>query len=282
MAVVMDSRGGGEGTLPQDHEDQIQLGIRIIQSAHQTKVHNLEQEIRGLRLSHEEQRGSLANLQAKNSSLQVELVESHQRSQQLAEENKELFKTCNSLRKQLGRLEHLKSMIISTVQEDDEKQAEVGDGKALLSADYLNAATPLTAMFASGAGLRALTSGPTHVGSNAPRAVPHEPMALQGQHLAHGGVNHGGHGAAGMSPVPSHGHATSPPGVIDGKAFFRQARGKLSYEAFNQFLQSIKRLNTQQQTREETLDEARRLFGPGLNDLYADFENLLNRQAISP
>jgi len=284
MAVIMESRMGGEGTLPQDHEDQIQLGIRIIQSAHQTKVHNLEQEIRGLRLTSEEQRGSLANLQAKNSSLQVELVESHQRSQQLAEENKELFKTCNSLRKQLGRLEHLKSMIISTVQEDDEKQAELGDGKALISADYLNSATPLTAMFASGAGLRALTSGAmvNHLhDANAQRNVPQEPMALQGQPQSYGGQ---GHIAQGMSPP---GHATPPgqvssPGVIDGKAFFRQARGKLSYEAFNQFLQSIKRLNTQQQTREETLDEARRLFGPGLNDLYADFENLLNRQAVSP
>jgi len=282
--AVMESRVGGEGTLPQDHEDQIQLGIRIIQSAHQTKVHTLEQEIRGLRLSNEEQRGSLTNLQAKNSSLQVELVESHQRSQQLAEENKELFKTCNSLRKQLGRLEHLKSMIISTVQEDDEQQAESGNSKALLSADYLNSATPLTAMFASGAGLRALTSGPMPPmpAANAPRMGLHEPMALQGHQHAHGVMGVGGHHAAGVSPAPSHGHATSPPGVIDGKAFFRQARGKLSYEAFNQFLQSIKRLNTQQQTREETLDEARRLFGPGLNDLYADFENLLNRQAVSP
>merc|ERR1711953_1449612 len=70
-----------------------------------------------------------------------------------------------------------------------------------------------------------------------------------------------------------------PPGSpqIDGKAFFRTARGKLSSEAFNQFLASIKRLNSQQQTREDTLDEARRIFGPELQDLYKDFENLLNR-----
>jgi len=279
MAVIMESlhRAGGEGTLPQDHEDQIQLGIRINQSAHQTKVHTLEQEIRGLRLSNEEQRGSLANLQAKSSSLQVELVESHQRSQQLAEENKELFKTCNSLRKQLGRLEQLKSMIISTVQEDDEKQAELGDTKALNTAEYLNSATPLTAMFASGHGVRALTAGPTGPMSNAPRGLPHEPMPAYG-----GGMMLGGGGNTGIaSPGANSGHGASP-GVIDGKAFFRQARGKLSYEAFNQFLQSIKRLNTQQQTREETLDEARRLFGPQLSDLYNDFENLLNRQAVSP
>merc|ERR1740138_1653414 len=52
--------------------------------------------------------------------------------------------------------------------------------------------------------------------------------------------------------------------VVDGKQFFREARNNLSYEAFNDFLSSIKRLNNQQQTREETLQEARRIFG---NDL---------------
>lgn len=272
---MADSKVGGEGTLPQDHEDQIQLGIRIIQSAHQTKVHTLEQEIRGLRLTCEEQRGTLANLQTKNSSLQVELVESHQRSQQLAEENKELFKTCNSLRKQLGRLESLKSQIISTVQEDDEKSAEFGDTKALISADYLNSATPLTAMFAGGAGVRALTTGPTAMQPVHALPQPQQPQQFGQQPQQFG---HMQMGSTAPSPMPS----VASPGVIDGKAFFRQARGKLSYEAFNQFLQSIKRLNTQQQTREETLDEARRLFGPQLGDLYTDFENLLNRQAVSP
>merc|ERR1719326_2528462 len=38
---------------------------------------------------------------------------------------------------------------------------------------------------------------------------------------------------------------------VDGKVFFREVRGKIPHEAFNQFLASIKRLNSQQQTREE-------------------------------
>merc|ERR1740138_665216 len=80
------------------------------------------------------------------------------------------------------------------------------------------------------------------------------------------------------------GMPTQPVGTaspqVDGKAFFRQARGKLQHESFNQFLASIKRLNNQEQTREETLAEARRLFGAENNDLYNDFENLLNRQGM--
>merc|ERR1712151_1304196 len=70
---------------------------------------------------------------------------------------------------------------------------------------------------------------------------------------------------------------TSPP--IDGKAFFRRARNSLSYEAFNEFLANIKLLNNQQQTREETLEKAQRIFGPESYHLYHEFEQLLNRSA---
>merc|ERR1712217_231750 len=69
-----------------------------------------------------------------------------------------------------------------------------------------------------------------------------------------------------------------PVAPIDGKSFFRQARGKLTHEQFNNFLASIKRLNNQQQSREDTLNEARGLFGLENQDLYVDFENLLNSQ----
>merc|ERR1719316_625926 len=108
-------------------------------------MQSLEQEIRGLRLTTEEQREKLTALQKKNSTLEVELVESHQRSQQLAEENKELFKTVGSLRKQIGRLEHLKAAVLSSIQDDHEKEAEMGDTRALMSDDYIRQATPLTA-----------------------------------------------------------------------------------------------------------------------------------------
>merc|ERR1719298_338902 len=103
----------------------------------------MESEIRGLRMTCEEQRASVAALQKKNSALEVELVESHQRSQQLAEENKELFKTVGSLRKQIGRLEHLKAALLSSIQDDAQMENETGDTRALMSDDYIRQATPL-------------------------------------------------------------------------------------------------------------------------------------------
>jgi len=80
---------------------------------------------------------------------------------------------------------------------------------------------------------------------------------------------------------PGAGSALSPAGAggVDGKQFFRQARSRLSYEAFNAFLANIKKLNSHQQSRDETLEEARKLFGTEHADLYHDFQALLNRHS---
>mmetsp|Transcript_99417 Transcript_99417/g.276734 ORF Transcript_99417/g.276734 Transcript_99417/m.276734 type:complete len:294 (+) Transcript_99417:133-1014(+) len=290
----------GEGPLPQEHEDQLALGVRIITSAFQNKMHSLEQEIRGLRLTCEEQRGNVAALQKKNSALEVELVESHQRSQQLAEENKELFKTVGSLRKQIGRLEHLKQAVLSSIQDDQEKEAEQPfDSRMLMSEEFLRGATPLTSA--------EMGYGPSHGalrGSMGQQGLPMPPQAATRTEFIPIRLSFPDHLQAAPVPAPApapapqfdglgggHGTTTPPAAaggtagntgspVVDGKQFFRQARSRLSYEAFNLFLASIKRLNNQQQTREETLEEARRIFGPELQDLYKDFENLLNRHGM--
>lgn len=259
----------GEGTM-QEHEDQMQLGIRIITSAFQNKMHSLEQEIRALSMSCQEQRMNVGGMQKRNSGLEVELVESHQRSQQLQEENKELDRTVSSLKKQISRLENLKQQVLVSIQADQTQEAELGDTRMLMSDEFLRGATPLTAMdmgFAQPAnsgqnrGGGGYGQGPAPmIGGMAGSSVPQEPLGLPNQ-------------AYGVDP-------TGGAGVIDGKQFFRQARNRLSYEAFNLFLASIKRLNNQQQSREETLDEARKIFGPEAADLYKDFESLLNRHGM--
>jgi peptidoglycan hydrolase CwlO-like protein len=251
----MDVHGtDGVTSLPQDHEEQLALGHKIIHGAFHGHKGVLKQQISNLETTVAEQRDRISALQKKNSALEVELVESHQRSNQLAEENKELFKTVGSLRKQIGRLEHLKAAVMSSIQDDAEKEAEIGDTRAFLSESYLHSATPLTA---AALGYQAPPMNTSYGGNT-----------MTSQHY---NTTPGPPGQS-MSPAPSQ-------APIDGKAFFRQARGRLSSEAFNQFLSSIKRLNNQQQSREETLGEARALFGPENNDLYVNFENLLNSQS---
>jgi len=262
----MDQQAVFDGTLPQDHEEQHQLGHRIIHAAFQGHKAKLETEVRGLKMQVEEQREKLAAMQKKNSSLEVELVESHQRSQQLAEENKELFKTVGSLRKQIGRLEHLKAAVLSSIQDDAEKEAEIGDTRGFMSDAYLHQATPLTShALGMGGGMQ------TPAYQEQQFMSPKQPQMMQS-----GGMGGGGGAMGGPPQAPS---PTEAP--VDGKAFFRQARGRLAQESFNQFLSAIKRLNNQQQSREETLAEARQLFGPDNSDLYFSFENLLNSQGVA-
>ncbi|KAI3828478.1 hypothetical protein L1987_02579 [Smallanthus sonchifolius] len=64
---------------------------------------------------------------------------------------------------------------------------------------------------------------------------------------------------------------------VDGKEFFRQVRSRLSYEQFAAFLANVKELNSQKQSKEETLRKADEIFGPENKDLYAILEGLITR-----
>lgn len=241
---------GAEMTwLPEQHEEQLQLGFRIIDNAFKNKIHGLEQEIRALRLTNEEKTQQVTVLQKKNSSLEVELIESHQRTQQLGEENKELFRTVQALKKQVSRLDDLKKTLMASLS-DVEQQAVEDASSLLMSEEYLRSAVPLTAASVTG--------------------IPRQPQQL------HGGMPLP---AAEMSPQTRQDGQGSPVAGVDGKQFFRNARARLSYELFNSFLANIKRLNNHQQTRDETLDEAQRIFGAEHQDLYREFVQLLNRHA---
>ncbi|PWA80551.1 hypothetical protein CTI12_AA195480 [Artemisia annua] len=88
-----------------------------------------------------------------------------------------------------------------------------------------------------------------------------------------------------MSDAGSFSSATSSPYSsmsggrtrVDGKEFFRQVRGRLSYEQFSAFLANVKELNSHKQTKEDTLQKADEIFGPENKDLYAIFEGLISR-----
>jgi len=247
--------------LPEQHEEQLQLGFRIIDNAFKNKIHGLEQEIRALRLTNEEKTQQVTVLQKKNSSLEVELIEAHQRTQQLGEENKELFRTVQALKKQIARLEDLKKALMHSLN-DVEQQAVEDASSLLMSEEYLRSAVPLTAASITG--------------------VPQQKQQPMGGGF---GGGFGGAEAAPASPPQQAGGmggldaAGSPGASVDGKQFFRNARARLSYEAFNAFLANIKRLNNHQQTRDETLEEAQRIFGSEHQDLYREFVQLLNRHA---
>merc|ERR1712136_118107 len=92
-------------------------------------------------------------------------------------------------------------------------------------------------------------------------------------------------------PVPEFGASSGMPGSVSmpaatgvpvhGKDFFKRARNRLSFEAFNTFLAGIKRLNNQQQSREATLEEAHWIFSnEGAEELFFDFQSLLDQHKM--
>mmetsp|Transcript_27933 Transcript_27933/g.64966 ORF Transcript_27933/g.64966 Transcript_27933/m.64966 type:complete len:260 (+) Transcript_27933:84-863(+) len=248
-------------------EDQLMVGMQIIQRAFQRKVNSLEQEIKKMELTCEEHRANVASFDRKNSSLQVELVETKERWEQLQDEEKELYKTLGSLKKQILRLESLKAAVLKEIQDDQHKEAELGELKSLMSDEYFRGTMPLTA---GELGYGASSSRPPDhhafrsmpATKPGPTQVPVEPVV-----------------GPQAVPLPPQARPASSP-VVDGKAFFRLARSRLVIEDFNKFLASIKRLNNQQQTREETLREANMIFGPDRSDLFRDFEALLSRHGM--
>merc|ERR1719408_1243461 len=102
--------------LPEQDEEKLQLGFRIIQNAFKGKVGALENEIRALKHANEEKQTQLNQLQKKNSALEVEIIETHQRAQQLSEENKTLLSTVRQLRKQIEKLDRLKKTFMETME----------------------------------------------------------------------------------------------------------------------------------------------------------------------
>jgi len=259
--------------LPENHDDQLQLGFRMIQNAFTSKVNSLDQEIRALRLTCEEQKNQASGLQRKHSALEVELVEGHQRAQQLGEENKELFRTVQQLRRQLARLEGLKKTLQDSVADHQLTDVEHEDSKLYLRDEYLRGATPLTlAAVQSEAAQERGYPRPPALTPAAPLAEQHRQPSPGPQQSAAVSAH-----AAPSMQTPAEAVASAP--AVDGRQFFRMARSALSYEAFNEFLANIKRLNNQQQSREETLAQAAQIFGSEHQHLYAEFELLLNRHS---
>eukprot|EP01116_Phalansterium_solitarium_P019636 TRINITY_DN5573_c0_g1_i1.p1 TRINITY_DN5573_c0_g1~~TRINITY_DN5573_c0_g1_i1.p1 ORF type:complete len:348 (+),score=117.35 TRINITY_DN5573_c0_g1_i1:69-1046(+) len=61
------------------------------------------------------------------------------------------------------------------------------------------------------------------------------------------------------------------------KVFFQEARQRLSWNQFNVILANIKRLNANEQTKDTTLEIAKKIFGDDNSDLYWTFRKLLTR-----
>ncbi|CXI32114.1 conserved Plasmodium protein, unknown function [Plasmodium berghei] len=238
--------------LPSDADEQLALGFKIVTNAYKTRVTSQEAEIRSLKGQLTEKLEQLSSIQKKYSNLEVQLIESTQRGNQLSEENKQLIFTIKKLNRDIDRLENLKKAVLNSIQEEH----DVEDAHKYYSADDMLQTT-------------------------APRTM----LEINGnddtcQNLINKIVNSDAHSIInGNFNSPYLGNTSVIEKNTDGKAFFRNARSRLTYEQFNQFLSNIKKLNNHQQKRDETLKKAQIIFGETNADLYEEFKVLISKHS---
>jgi len=173
----------------------------------------------------------------------------------LTAEKTALINTVKKLNKEVAKLDAFKRNLMQTLADDGEDGAGDAAGERLVTSVLANAESNVHKTWSRAGGSQA--------GSE---RSPER--------------NYSRRTSAANSPAPSDARGALPGDgtdarKVDGKAFFREARARLSYEHFSEFLQNIKELNAHKQTRAETLARADDIFGESNKDLYRTFETLL-------
>ncbi|KAK1417894.1 hypothetical protein QVD17_27029 [Tagetes erecta] len=240
----------------------------------------------------------------------------NQEKEDLVKENASLLETVNKLKRDVAKLESFRKTLMMSLQdeegstaagpavaanvqnhtslssqtypgEDDESATSQSSdlGNAYHDEAVKDASRPRISrslLLASQTSTPRLTppgSPPTLSASASPTRTP-KPVSPRRHSIAVSSAARGGidrtssvFSSASSSPYGSMSGRTR----VDGKEFFRQVRSRLSYEQFAAFLANVKELNSQKQSKEETLQKADEIFGPENKDLYAILEGLITR-----
>ena len=282
-------------TDSRDPDAQLAFGLRTIQQAYEEKARLLDHELQQLRSHTKQQAAQMSALERRVAELEQQVRESDERARQLADEKALVQQELKTTQRDLSKLDSFKRSILQSIHDDELPGSGAGVGGGFGpgggppvpliggAADYTPAALPPTPYVPSSPA-PALGGHPLGVGASAGGAggsfAPPTASASRGY----------GAGVASPAPPPTGGAASpgggggvdaTPAAVVDGKDFFRQARLRLTYEQFNQFLSNIKRLNDHAQTRDETLARAQEIFGAENGDLFASFKTLLSKHGLT-
>jgi hypothetical protein len=258
---------GNYGGMPDDSEEKIQYGFRMILEAHRGRSSTSDNEIRSLRQTIEELKATNATLNKKCAAAEREIMEQQHRNQLLAKDNENLAMANRQL---LQRVEKYKR-IQQTFSEALENSGHEEDltPMAMMSGEYRAPIAPPPAAVSGGA---VFSSSATSASSSipTPTAVASMQMSPKTATASNGGEQQR---QASGGKFDSAGK--------DGKQFFRVVRTRLPFEAFNAFLTIIKKLNAHEYTRETAVEEAKKIFGNDNQDLLGDFQALISRHISS-
>ena len=193
----------------------------------------------------------------------------------LTAEKTALINTVKKLNREVAKLDAFKRNLAQTLADAGEDGAGAGDaaGERLVTSVLASAESNPSNGFSPQRGSSSRYGGSrTSASERSPERVSRRVSAANSPAPGGGASPLGG--ARGGREGPADADAANGP-KVDGKAFFREARARLSYEHFSEFLQNIKELNAHKQTRAETLARADDIFGESNKDLFRAFETLL-------
>ncbi|KAH9646354.1 hypothetical protein KPL70_024850 [Citrus sinensis] len=275
--------------IPTDPYDQLDLARKITSMAIASRVSKLETETGTMRQMLYEKDRLICELEERLSHVQKVYQEADSKlkifiddNAKLAKERDSLAMTVRNLSRDLAKLETFKRQLMQSLNDDNSSHSASFTAKPfqVLNTAQRFSLTPYITPRLTPTGTPKVIST-----SVSPRgySVAGSPKRTSGTMSPTKTQNDGRISLSSWYPSSQQSSAAnSPPRGrrtprIDGKEFFRQARSRLSYEQFSAFLASIKELNAQKQTREETLRKAEEIFGTDNKDLYLYFQGLLNR-----
>lgn len=246
--------------VPEESEEKIQYGFRIILDAYRGRASTSDNEIRSLRQTVEELKLAHSNMTKKLQAAEREIMDQQHRNQIITKDNENLTQANRVLSQRCEKYKRLQQTFSEALEnsghEDDSSTAFAPSSFAEYRAPSYPTSASLTN---SGSGLL-LSGGNSLSGTTTvlpAAAPPKEPSPVKPKTSTGGGA------------IDSNGK--------DGKAFFRLVRTRLNYESFNVFLAAIKRLNQHEITREQATEDAKKIFGPENQDLLVDFQALITR-----
>jgi len=261
-------------TLPRDPDEQLRLGLRVIEAAYEEKARHNDNELQQLRAYSKERQSQVMMLERRVAELEQHVRDGEERTRQLSDEKAQLAQDLKTAQRDLSKLDSFKRSIMQSIQGEELPGAAAGSYS--VGSEY-------TPACGGGASLGHPPGRDSVLMGMGPGSPP-------GAHSLGGGVTPMGSLSTKPAPTTTGGaplRTTSPlqPSSstikMDGKDFFRQARLRLTYEQFNQFLTNIKKLNDHAQSRDETLQKAQDIFGTENEDLFVSFKQLLSKHGLS-
>ncbi|KAL4592901.1 hypothetical protein LXL04_005908 [Taraxacum kok-saghyz] len=284
--------------LPSDPFEQLDIARRITSIALCTRITSLESESSALRDELNDRELVVEDLQTQidslNSSLSDvfdQLSRADQEKENLLNENASLSEQVNKLNRDVAKLQSFRKTLMMSLQDDEGNSQMI----ILSNLQARNKKPPVIAPLSEdeqtsyqdepvkdASRTQATTPGLFLTPPGSPPSVSASGSPTRRHSVSFSTTRNMSDDRSSSSSIFS--STTSTPYTsmagrtrVDGKEFFRQVRGRLSYDQFGAFLANVKELNSHKQTKEDTLRKADDIFGPENKDLYVVFEGLITR-----